>query len=117
MLSLPYICPLLDDFGMELSGGGDKASGIGEGGESQRPWADAASNRLSVREWSAFLELFPERLGPCCVDIGGSKPFFLFEEDNTKGPAVFTGRGGELGELKASPKSPKSSLEVFIAGA
>jgi len=50
--------PSLDDFGKDPSGGGDNASGMGEGGESQRPRVDAASNRLNVREWSAFLKLF-----------------------------------------------------------
>lgn len=32
-------------------------------------------------------------------------------------PAVFTGRGGGLKGPKTSPKSPKTSLGVFIGGA
>jgi hypothetical protein len=34
----------------DLSGGGDNASGIGEGGANQRPRAAALSSKLNVRE-------------------------------------------------------------------
>ncbi len=41
--------PALDDFAVELFGGGASASGMGEGGASQRSLAAADSSKLSVR--------------------------------------------------------------------
>ena len=94
---------------LELTGG-DKASGSGEAGPSHRPRAATFTNRLKVREWSAFDTV---RVWVCCGRrlLGGVVKL----DAGAKGCGIFFAGGSGGSEEKGPRNSSKPSKMPLVA--